>query len=43
MLPKITVDMSIDIGHDPQGERGARVGIDQEAEAKIGGEDPDVK
>ena len=45
MLLKIAVDMSIDIGHRPQEERGARVGIDQEAEAKINVEiiDPDVK
>ena len=43
MLPKIAIDMSINTGHGPQGERGARVGIDQEAEAKIDGEDPDVK
>ena len=45
MLLKITVDMSIDIGHGSQGEKGARVGIDQEAEAKINVEiiDPNVK
>jgi hypothetical protein len=36
MLARIAVDMSIDIGHGPQDERGAHVGI-----VKI--EDPDVK
>jgi hypothetical protein len=35
--------MNIDIGHGPQEERGAHVGIDREAEADVDVIDPEVK
>ena len=35
--------MNIDIGHGLQEERGAHVGIDQEAEADVDIIDPEVK
>ena len=43
MLAKIVIDMNINIGHSLQEERGAHVGIDQEAEADINVIDPEVK
>ena len=43
MLPRIVIDMNIDIGHGSQEERGAHVGIDREAEADVDVIDPEVK